>query len=316
MTATGGTVPSSKDRARAADLLRSISDRHANLLVRDAQAVIEKLATLRQRGGAGLHVIADFDMTLTRQFVDTPGGKERNHSSHAVLERGPHVSRHFAELTRSLIKKYYPHEIDPRLDRDTKTRLMVEWWTQAHDAILKERITRQTIRDQAIAVNLPFRDRCREVVELLSSERIPLLIFSAGLGDVIEEILKVASLRRDDQYIVSNHMTFDSHGTAIAFREPLIHSLNKGEVALQADSEDSRALDAVLADRRNVILVGDSPGDVRMADGAKNDAVLKIGFLNFGDAERRDEFLQLYDVVITDDGDMSVLEEILKHVVT
>ena len=317
-----------QNMAQISDARRLLQDlllRHDNLLIRDVDQVVDKLNAMRKSGGKdSLHVIADFDMTLTKQFVTVSATgeqgsgevkKERNNSSHAVLERGPHVSAEFAQYTRGLIEKYYPIEIDPSVAVAEKTKLMIEWWTAAHEAILKERITRDVIRQQAEAVRLPFREGCRSFIDLLDELEVPLLVFSAGLGDVIDQVLRVDSLRRDNQHIVSNHMVFDEHDIAVAFRDPLIHSLNKGEVALHDDSTESRRLQQVLVNRRNVLVVGDSPGDAKMADGASHEQVLKFGFFNFGDDARCRQFRELFDVVVTDDGSMAGLEALLQFIV-
>jgi hypothetical protein len=52
---------------------------------------------------------------------------------------------------------------------------------------------------------------------------VPVLIFSAGVGDVLEEVL-----RREDAFfpnlkVVSNYMEFDETGRLRTFKDPLIH---------------------------------------------------------------------------------------------
>ncbi|RHY29666.1 hypothetical protein DYB32_004974 [Aphanomyces invadans] len=54
--------------------------------------------------------------------------------------------------------------------------------------------------------------------------------------------------------------------------------------------------------RRNVVLLGDSIGDVNMTEGLDGKEVLRIGFLNTHIEERMAEYLSLYDVVIVNDG--------------
>ncbi|BFZ55128.1 hypothetical protein PYCC9005_002167 [Savitreella phatthalungensis] len=262
-------------------------------------------------------------MTLTAHYIKGPDGSlRRNHSSHAVLERGPHVSKTFADHTQKLLDKYYPLEQDQNLPHDQKLGHMIDWWTQAHTAILAEQITRQIIRDQAQATDLAFREHITSFVDLLADRQIPLLIFSAGLGDVIEQLMDVHALGRPNQTVVSNRMIFngdDPSSTAVDFREPLIHSLNKGEVALSGDvrNEDSFNLHDILCNRRNVIVIGDSPGDARMADGGiAHDTLLKIGLLNFDDDshKRRDDFLNLFDIVIEGDTSLESVTSLLRWI--
>ena len=64
-------------------------------------------------------------------------------------------------------------------------------------------------------------------------------------------------------------------GDLIGFENDLIHVFNKNEDAIH-DSDYFKKLDG----RDNVILLGDSLGDLKMAEGANATNLLKIGFLN------------------------------------
>merc|ERR1719219_2590894 len=93
----------------------------------------------------------------------------------------------------------------------------------------------------------------------------------------------------------------------------MIHVYNKNENAVHG-SEYFK----VLQGRSNVILVGDSIGDLRMADGIDNpETVLKIGFLNnMATAnERLPSFLEGFDIVLVDDQTMNVPLDILRNII-
>lgn len=60
------------------------------------------------------------------------------------------------------------------------------------------------------------------------------------------------------------------------FKGELIHVFNKHDGALKNTDYFSQ-----LKDNSNIILLGDSQGDLRMADGVANvEHILKIGYLN------------------------------------
>ncbi len=56
---------------------------------------------------------------------------------------------------------------------------------------------------------LPYRDGCSRMIDCLNQNNVPLLIFSAGLGNVIEEVIDQQSAMTSNMKIVSNMMKFD-----------------------------------------------------------------------------------------------------------
>jgi hypothetical protein len=103
--------------------------------------------------------------------------------------------------------------------------------------------------------NFSFRESSNELFDLLRALKVPLLVFSAGLADVILEILRaragVDCEGRDGawSHVVSNKMIFDDEGYLIGFEDPLIHIFNKN----MRGSEYANRVTA----RRNIILLGD-----------------------------------------------------------
>ena len=111
----------------------------------------------------------------------------------------------------------------------------------------------------------------------LNDAKIPILVFSAGVGDVIDEALQHHNLMKDNVKVISNYMTYDAEGKLIEFAGQLIHMFNKNESAVP----HSAAYFQDLAHRHNVILLGDSIGDLQMSQGVESPStVLTIGFLN------------------------------------
>ena len=53
------------------------------------------------------------------------------------------------------------------------------------------------------------RDDCDVLLDRLHRAGVPLLVFSAGIGNVIEEVFKIKAHLHDNIKIVSNFMTFD-----------------------------------------------------------------------------------------------------------
>ena len=70
-------------------------------------------------------------------------------------------------------------------------------------------------------------------------------------------------------------------------------------------------------DRTNVLLLGDSVGDVHMADGFKEMHklnIVKIGFLNHHEEEMLPKYMELYDIVLTGDASMDIVNSLVVYV--
>ncbi len=107
-------------------------------------------------------------------------------------------------------------------------------------------------------------------------------------------------------HIISNFFTFDASGKANGFADEIVHSFNKSEIHVA-----HKPYSKEVQERKNVILLGDSLGDVGMVQGFAHNVVLKIGFLN-GDLAKLEAFKEVYDVVITEDEGVAFVHDIIK----
>ena len=115
--------------------------------------------------------------------------------------------------------------------------------------------------------------------------------------------------------LVSNFLLFDEEGNVIGMSESdddMIHMYNK------ADMVKKKTMGGKNGHRKNVILVGDSLGDLDMAAGVEDpDTVLTIGFLNKNIEKNLPVYQKKFDVVLVDDQTMEfpnlLLSEILSQ---
>lgn len=168
-------------------------------------------------------------------------------------------------------------------------------------------LTRSLIAADVAAARLRVR---RGMGRLLALARagVPVTIFSAGIGDVIAEaLMQLDGPPPPALRVVSNWMAF-REGRCVGWREPLIHVFNKSADMIARADRDA------LADRTAVVLLGDSEGDVSMADGLDAGVVLKIGFLNDREPTQvmRERYAKIYDVVLTGDAPAWPLEDLIK----
>lgn len=110
--------------------------------------------------------------------------------------------------------------------------------------------------------------------------------------------------------VVSNFMRFDQAGHLISFYDPLVHMYNKNAEHLA----DKTEYQAAVAERPNVLLLGDSLGDVSMADGQVQAprVVLRIGFLNAKVDDSLEHYMDAFDVVVLNDDSAEIAVRILE----
>lgn len=232
---------------------------------------------------------------------------------------------------RAMFLKYYPIEQSPTLSNAEKLPFIVEWWTKEHECIVEHKLTRRNILDAVQENAISFREGFHDIFAVLAQQNVPTLIFSAGLYDVIHAVLDkeyasssfsaegagqqttADSVVPPNVHVISNMMQFDDDGVVVGFEGKLIHSLNKNaSVVLDTPFWTQ----CQMQKRRNVLLLGDSLSDARMADGldCEDHEVVRIGFLNDRVSEKLDLYLQHFDVVLTNDSSMLPVELLLHQV--
>ncbi|XP_059816181.1 cytosolic 5'-nucleotidase 3-like, partial [Hypanus sabinus] len=101
-----------------------------------------------------------------------------------------------------------------------------------------------------------------------------------------------------------------AQGLLRGFKGGLIHIYNKGGAVLQ-DTDYFRHLAAC----GNVILLGDSLGDLRMSEGVQSlENILRIGFLNNQVDQFLEKYMASFDIVLVNDETLEVVNAILNHV--
>nr|XP_056720663.1 7-methylguanosine phosphate-specific 5'-nucleotidase [Euleptes europaea] len=278
----------------------------ATVRMKDAEQVKKIVSRLKKGGADHLQVISDFDMTLTRFGFNG----RRCPTSHNIIDNSQVISEEGKKKLADLLLYYYPIEIDPYRTVEDKLPLMVEWWTKAHSLLSQQKILKSDIAQMVKESDVMLRDGIKVFFDQLYQSRVPLFIFSAGVGDILEEIIRQAGVFHPNVNVVSNYMDFDDHGVLRGFKKPLIHIYNKNNTVLENTEYFQQ-----LCTRTNILLLGDSMGDLSMADGVANvENILRVGFLNDKVEERREKYIEAYDVVLEKDETMDVANGILQFI--
>ncbi|NXM03947.1 5NT3B nucleotidase, partial [Tyrannus savana] len=281
----------------------------ATVRIRQPERVRGIIRSLREQGVDKLQVVSDFDMTLSRFGCNG----RRCPTSYNILDTSRVVSEDGRKKLKDLLHYYYPIEIDPNRTQEEKCPLMIEWWTRAHELLVQQKIRKDDIAQIVRESEAMLRyGHGAEFFDRLHKNNVPLFIFSAGVGDVLEEIIRQASVFYSNVNVVSNYMEFGDDGVLTHFKGPLIHTYNKNNTVLQGTEYFQQ-----LSTRTNIILLGDSMGDLTMADGIPRvENILKIGFLNDKVEERRGKYLEAYDIVLESDETLDVANGILRYILT
>ncbi|KAK7885930.1 hypothetical protein WMY93_025551 [Mugilogobius chulae] len=229
---------------------------------------------------------------------------------HNIIDYSKLVTDECRQKLVQLKNQYYPIEIDPQLTMEEKYPFMVEWYFKSHSLLVEQRLQKDKLPEAVRDSDAALRDGYEQFFDRLQQHNVPMFIFSAGLGDVLEEILRQSGVYLPNVKVVSNFMDFDDNGVIRGFKGELIHVYNKHDGALRNTEYFKQ-----LKENCNIILMGDSLGDLSMADGVPNvENILKIGFLNDKVEERLDKYLDHYDIVLVRDETLEVPNAILQKV--
>jgi len=257
-------------------------------------------------GAENFHVLADFDRTLTKASVDN-----KIHSTIAILRNENYLSEEYSKKAFALADYYHPIEFNPEIPLEEKKKHMQEWWKKHFDLLFEYGLNKNHLKRLIDEERIKFREGALEFFDLLHEKGIPLVIISSSpVGDLIEISLKKYGKLCDNVKIVTNLYKWDKDGNAIGVNEPIIHVFNKDETILK----DLPEIYNEVKDRKNVLLLGDSLGDLGMIEGFDYDNLLKVGFLNYDVDANLERYKNNFDVVIRNDSDMNFVNEFVKEI--
>ncbi|CAL7950881.1 unnamed protein product [Xylocopa violacea] len=272
--------------------------------IRDQKHLLRIINVILKGGCSSLQIVTDFDLTLTKQHVN---GK-RVLSSFGIFSRCKQLPESYSVESKRLYKKYRPIEIDPALPIEIKAEAMTDW-VIASEGILKGiPFDPSEIPEVSKIYGGDLRDGTKELLEKLHCAEVPVLVFSAGLGDVVETVLKNHGVLFENMKVISNFLKYKDGKLEGFQNKQLIHVFNKNEHAIEQDYFK------VLEGRKNVLLMGDTIGDASMVDGMVDTcAVLKIGFLYDNVENSLSSYMESFDIVLVDDQTMQVPIDILQR---
>ncbi len=304
----------------------------ASVIYRDKEEFDRKYSAMIRGGREKLQVISDFDFTLTKYYQ--ADGESRSASCHMVLEHSEGLLPDtYLAAAKELQSYYYPIEQDPTMDPDVKFQHMEDWVNKHNVLFMECGITQEIIQTAVIKAFETGKFRLREglvhLMATLHDADVPLLIFSAGITNVLEYALQRSLSPEanelgqrvdplpDSVNIISNRCLFDETTKELTgFSKPVLHVYNKSCDAFLETNPHFLAANG----RSNVLLFGDSLGDIKMSQGleAGIDTLIRVGFLNDKNkaADQLDTYLRQenYDLVILGDPGLQVQQYLVDSI--
>lgn len=253
-----------------------------------------------------LHILADFDRTLTKAFSNW----QIRPSLISVLRSEWYLWEEYSKEAYKLFNYYNPIEINPSISIEEKKKEMMNWRNKHRELLIKSKLNKKDIEKVISSWIIEFRDWIIEFLKFLENKNIPIVIISANWlwTDSIKLFFEKKWVLTKNVNIISNSFVWDQNWFAIWYDKNIIHVFNKDETVLEKFPEIHNSI----KNRTNVILLWDSLWDVLMIEWFQYENLLKIWFLNEKVEELLEEYRKNYDVVLTWDSDALFLNNLLK----
>ncbi|KAG5320535.1 5NT3B nucleotidase, partial [Acromyrmex heyeri] len=301
--ACDSTPPTTMNNELTIDKFPVLRSKH--VYIKDKIAVLETINAIRQSGASNLQIVTDFDLTLTKQHID---GRHVL-SSFGMFRHCKQLPQQYLDKAKDLYNKYRPIEIDPEMPVNKKADAMRDWMMAAQNLLKGIEFDPHELEEVAQAFDNILRDGTEEFFKKLYNVKVPIIIFSAGLGDIVEAVLRYHNALFDNVKIFSNFLKYNGSQLDGFKNDMPIHVYNKNECALEKNYLK------IFQKRQNVLLMGDTIGDANMVEGIEDTkAVLKIGFLYEHVEASLNSFMENFDIVLVDDQTMQVPIEIIQNI--
>lgn len=283
-------------------------------IISDEKYFLDTLSKIKKDWLQKLHVLADFDRTLTKAF----SGWKLRPSLISVLRSEWHLWEEYSKKAYELYDYYNPIEINPNIPLEEKKVEMTTWWNKHLDLLVASKLHKNDIEEIISSWVVEFRAWIKKFLKFLSENNIPLIIISANwLGtDSIKMFFEREWVLTPNVKIISNEFNWDKNWNASGYDKRVIHVFNKDETVLK----DFLEIHNLIENRKNVILLWDSLWDPGMIEWFEYDNLLKIGFLNeiphpdpllTGEGGNMlEHYKKHYDIVLTGDNDWEFINNL------
>lgn len=242
------------------------------------------------------YVVADFDKTIT---------KGNSNSTWAVMANANEIGEEYTKKRTDLYNHYRPIEIDVNLSDEKKSEEMSNWWKAHINLFYEYGLKEESIKKSIKNGGLEYRTGAKEFLNKMNEFKIPVIIISAGIGNIIKEFLENENDYFENIKIVSNFINFEN-GIIKNIEGSTIHALNKNIIRLDNESKEK------IKNRKNILLLGDGLADLKMISEEDLEHAITVGFLEEKIEENLKYFNNSFDIVLTNQGTFTDVNKILK----
>lgn len=191
-------------------------------------------------------------------------------------------------------------ELDSSITSEEKCEAMRNAWKEKLDLLRSLNIDKnKLIKYITNKSDIELREGIVEYFQLVRDRKIPIIIISDGIYEVIECLLNNNNCNFDNIKIIANKL-YDIEDNII------VHPLNKNESSVPSDIQNK------LVDKKTSVLFASSINDINMLSKANLKDSIKVAFLEHNINENFDTFLNYFNVICTHNTSFEQVVEKIK----
>ncbi|XP_059051349.1 7-methylguanosine phosphate-specific 5'-nucleotidase A-like [Achroia grisella] len=282
-----------------------------NVLISDPDKLWKKINKIQSDTHAKLQIVTDFDHTLTRHDGLT---------TFDMFNKCPSVPGEYIKANEELKKEYGDIAKTANMTPEEKKKHYSEWFGKVYDKI-KETVNKFPFNELAAqAKEVKFKTGVEVLIQKCKEQNVPILVFSAGMGECVNAIMKENNYLYSNINIIANFCEVNDDGKVLGVKGNfLIHSNNKNEaIHRYADDHFNKETNR----RNNVLLFGDMTGDANMVNDHDYDVVIRVGFLYYNPEKNTDEteknkknYSSVFDIVLLNDNTVDLPNILLNLII-
>lgn len=290
------------------------------ILITNTTSLTNKINSFKHNRNQTI-IVTDFDYTFSHAYLH-PDSKTKLYSSYCFLENSSLITNsnpNFKQELADITNKYAKHERDTSLEFSQRMELVRTWFQLAFELYVKQGFHQQDIykmvneiitNNKTDNIKFSFRKGIKEMFEACLHLKIPVIVISGGLKEVIDILLQIylgdtlysQLMENKLMIILANSFHYDSSTSIVnGYDNPFIYTFNKSDYVVNSIQNELMLNSKDI----NIIVIGDHLNDYDSINKCNCDNVIGIGFINYNNYSNKQafddlikQFKSVYDVNI------------------